>query len=74
MQPFDGTPFRDYKRYWRSQCIILSMIDDAYEEKTAFFNGLPSIREESFKSQVITDAFANRGIVPFDPSKIGQPL
>ncbi|OQE32809.1 hypothetical protein PENFLA_c001G05367 [Penicillium flavigenum] len=74
MQPFDGTPFRAYKQYWRSQGIILSIIDDADEEKTAFFNGLPSIREKSFKSQVITDAFADRGIVPFDPSKIGQPL
>lgn len=74
MQPFDGKPFRDYKQYWRSQGILSSIIDDVDDEKTAFLQQFPSIREKSFKPRVITDAFADRGIVPFDPSKIGQPL
>ena len=69
MQPFDGKPFRDYKQYWRSQGLLFHMIDDPDDEKTAFIDGLPKIREKSFKSQVITDAFADRGIVPFDPFK-----
>ena len=69
MQPFDGNPFRDYKQYWRSQGLLFHMIDDPDDEKTAFIDGLPKIREKSFKSQVITGAFADRGIVPFDPSK-----
>ncbi|KAI2680592.1 hypothetical protein DTO027I6_3774 [Penicillium roqueforti] len=69
IQPFDSKPFKNYKQYWRSQGLIAYMIDDPDDEKTAFINGLPKIREESFKPQVITDAFADRGIVPFDPSK-----
>ncbi|KXG47416.1 uncharacterized protein PGRI_012860 [Penicillium griseofulvum] len=73
LQPFDGKPFEDYKRYWRSSLLCL-MIDDVDEEKSVFFHNFPSIREKSFKSEVIKDAFADRGIVPFDPSKVGQPL
>ncbi|KAJ5177873.1 uncharacterized protein N7500_000572 [Penicillium coprophilum] len=74
MQPFDGKPFEDYKKFWRSQGILFSMIDDPDEEKTIFLTDLPSVREKSFKPDVITNAFADRGIVPFDPSKVGQPL
>ncbi|KAJ5424016.1 hypothetical protein N7491_009232 [Penicillium cf. griseofulvum] len=73
MQPFDGKHFEDYKRYWRSS-LFCTMIDDVDDEKTAFLQDFPSIREKSFKPQVITNAFAGRGIVPFDPSKVGQPL
>ncbi|KAJ5952186.1 uncharacterized protein N7479_010599 [Penicillium vulpinum] len=74
MQPFDGKPFQDYKKYWGCPGLLLSLIDDVDDEKTAFFDGFPSIHEKSFQPQVITNAFADRGIVPFDPSKVGQPL
>ncbi|KAJ5496777.1 hypothetical protein N7463_008764 [Penicillium fimorum] len=73
MQPFDGNPFQDYKQYWKSQGFS-PVIDDVDEEKTYFFQGLSTVRETSFKPDVITIAFADRGIVPFDPSKVGQPL
>ncbi|KAJ5356218.1 hypothetical protein N7517_010827 [Penicillium concentricum] len=74
IQPFDGKPFQCYKQYWRSQGILFCMIDDPDDEKTVFLMDFPSIRETSFKPEVITKAFADRGIVPFDPYKVKQPL
>ena len=66
MQPFYGSPFGNYKQYWRSPGIILSMIDDADEEKTTFFSSLPSIRERP-KAQC--------GLYRYNPTKyIGLAL
>ncbi|KAJ5817721.1 hypothetical protein N7447_007729 [Penicillium robsamsonii] len=73
MQPFDGKPFQGYKQYWKSQGVSPG-IDDVDEEKTYFFQGFSTVRETSFNPDVITNACADRGIVPIDQSKVGQPL
>jgi hypothetical protein len=73
VQPFDGKPFLPYKEYWKRKSYFVTP-DDADEEKTYFLLGFPSSREESLKPQVITDAFADHGIYPFDRSKTIQPL
>jgi hypothetical protein len=73
MQPFDCTAFNSYKDKWNSLGPWMQY-DEADDEKDDFFTYLPEAREKVFEPQTIKDAFAERGIFPFDPPKIGQPL
>lgn len=76
MQPFDGKAFESYKEWWTRKVREFShdrnMTPDA--EKTIFVRSYPKSREETLKPEVITQAFADRGIVPLGPSKILQTV
>lgn len=73
MQPFDDKAFRSYKQYWKKK-YYLCPPDDADDEKTDFMQKFFPVREEALKPQVIMDAFADKGIFPFDPSKMIESL
>ncbi|KAJ5610936.1 hypothetical protein N7510_007655 [Penicillium lagena] len=75
MQPFDVKAFQDYKQYWKQKHYsCFAPPDDADDEKSDFMEGFPPVREKALRPQVITDAFADQGIFPFDPSRMIQPL
>ncbi|KAJ5218650.1 uncharacterized protein N7498_000749 [Penicillium cinerascens] len=73
MQPFDVKPFQSYKDYWKRK-YYRTPPDDADDEKTDFIAEFAPVREETLKPQVITDAFADNGIFPFNRYKKIQPL
>jgi hypothetical protein len=71
MQPFDLKHFPVYKKYsaeywWHPE--------DPDEEKMDWLCGFGSMREENLTPDIIKRAFADRGIFPFNPSKLTGPL
>ncbi|KAJ5558524.1 hypothetical protein N7535_008739 [Penicillium sp. DV-2018c] len=73
LQPFNCKTFDHYKGWWKKRGLWMNY-EEADDEKDDFFEFFPEAREEVFKPQAIKGAFAERGIFPFDPSKVGQPL
>lgn len=73
MQPFDVKPFQRYKDYWKRK-YYRSPPGGPDAEKADFIAEFAPVREETSKPQVITDAFADNGIFPFDRYKKIQPL
>ncbi|KAJ5370482.1 uncharacterized protein N7496_006574 [Penicillium cataractarum] len=71
MQPFDLEHFSIYKKYG-PDCFIPP--EDPDEEKMWWLTTFGSACEVTLTPDIIKRAFADRGIYPFDPSKLTQPL
>lgn len=71
IQPFDLEHFSTYKKYG-ANCFV--SLEDPDEEKMWWLATFGSAREVNFTPDIIKRAFADRGIYPFDPSKLTQPL
>jgi hypothetical protein len=73
-QPLDGHPFQVYKHYFRSQNNHVTQWGGSVHDKSDFLRGIPAVRSDTFKQRTIRSSFVDRGIYPWDPSKIIQPL
>jgi hypothetical protein len=73
-QPLDGQPFQVYKHYFRSQNNQTLQWGGSVTDKADFLRDIPQIRMQTFKQRTIRSAFADRGIYPYNPQKVIQPL
>jgi hypothetical protein len=73
-QPLDGHPFLAYKHYYRSANNAIVQWGGSVTDKADFFRDIPRTRRRTFKASTIQHAFADRGIYPFNPSKVIDPL
>jgi hypothetical protein len=71
MQPFDLKHFSIYKKF-AYNCFIPP--EDPDEEKMWWLGNFGTVREDYLTPEIIKHAFADRGIYPFDPLKLTQPL
>ena len=73
MQPFDDKAFEPYKQFWKRKEYVVPPVD-VDDEKTDFIEKFIPVRGEVMKSQAIMEAFAKKGIFPFNPSIVTKPL
>ncbi|CEJ58917.1 hypothetical protein PMG11_07559 [Penicillium brasilianum] len=71
MQPSDLKHFSIYKKYGYNSFVPP---EDPDEEKMWWLGTFGTVREEYLTPENIKHAFADRGIYPFDPLKLTQPL
>ena len=74
IQPLDGQPFQAYKHYYRDRNNYLASLGVETDDKAAFLKEIPAVREKTFKSRTVKDAFKKRGIYPFNPEEVMKPL
>jgi len=73
-QPLDATHFQQYKHQFRSHNDRVQRCEASVSTKSAFFRYIPQVREKTLSRRVIRHSFKERGIYPFDPSEVIQPL
>ena len=70
VQPLDGQPFQAYKHYFRKKNNENIQWGISTMDKADFLHDIPEIRRNTFKQRTIRSAFADRGIYPWNPSKV----
>ena len=70
VQLLDGQPFQAYKHYFRKKNNENIQWGISTMDKAHFLHDLPQIRQDTFKQHTIRDAFSDRGIYPWNPSKV----
>jgi hypothetical protein len=68
IQPLDVDHFQHYKNFELQHACL------EQEKKYWFYNHFGAARKQSFTPQIIKHAFADRGIFPFNPSRLTQTL
>jgi hypothetical protein len=70
VQPLDGQPFQAYKHYFRKKNNENIQWGVSTMDKGDFLRDIPQIRQDTFKQRTIRSAFSDRGIYPWNPSKV----
>lgn len=70
IQPLDAHPFQALKHYFR----VNNNSHLETEDKAFFLDQIGKLREQAFTPRCIRHAFKQRGIFPFNPAIVMQPL
>ena len=73
-QPLDGKPFLTYKQHFRRWNRRMTLWGGSVIDKGEFLEGIEVIRAKTFTTRIVRKSFAERGIWPFNPTIIIQPL
>ena len=74
LQPLDHTPFQQYKHYHGKSINAISRLGIQEVDKHEFLHQLVGIWRSTFKPRTIKSGFEGRGIWPFDPAIVVDPL
>jgi hypothetical protein len=74
LQPLDGKPFQAYKHYYRKNNNSVVQWGGSVTEKRDFLRQIHGVRIQTFKDRTIRHSFAERGIYPFQPDLVLEPL
>ena len=74
LQPLDGKDFQVYKHFYRKNNNAMVQWGGSVKEKRDFMRDIYGIRLQAFKDRTIRSSFADRGIYPFKPKVVLDPL
>ncbi|EEA21265.1 hypothetical protein TMatcc_009330 [Talaromyces marneffei ATCC 18224] len=74
LQPLDGMPFLHYKRIHRRAINEQAHLGGYFYDKIDFCANIGRVRAEALTSRVIRSGFSQRGLWPFNPDIIVNPL
>jgi hypothetical protein len=74
LQPLDGMPFLHYKRIHRRSINEQAHLGGFFYDKIDFCANIARVRAEALTPRVIRSGFSKRGLWPFNPDLITDPL
>ncbi|KOS39223.1 hypothetical protein ACN38_g9942 [Penicillium nordicum] len=74
IQPLDGSPFRALKQAYRTKNNEIAQWGGDARDISVFFTEITAIRATAMTPRTIRKAFATRGIYPYNPKLVIEPL